>query len=130
MVIITKGGGTYFRGIGLVEILWKLVSGIIDLRISSSIQFHDALHGFCAGRGTGTATLEANLLQQLIDMRDTVLHSICLNLRKAYDALDSNLCMDILTGYGVGPRTLCILRTYWARLLMVAKAGGHFGPIL
>ena len=60
----------------------------------------------------GTATLEANLLQQLIAMRETVLHYIFLNLRKAYDDLYRYRCMDILKGYGVGPRTLHILRTY------------------
>ena len=43
---------------------------------------------FRAGRGTETSTLEENLLHQLIDMRETVLHAIILDLRKAYDALD------------------------------------------
>ena len=61
-VMIPKGGGTKFIGIGLVEVLWKAISGIINCRISSSIQFHDALHGFCAERGTGASTLEANIL--------------------------------------------------------------------
>ena len=49
-------------------------------------------------------------------MRDTVLHSIFLNLRKYYDALGRYRCLDILVGYGVGPRTLHILQTYWARI--------------
>ena len=68
VVMISKGVGTNFRGIGLVEVLWKVISGIINHRISSSIQFHDALHGFRMGRGTGNATLQAKLLQQLISM--------------------------------------------------------------
>ena len=34
----------------------------------------------------------------------------------------------ILAGYGVGPRTIRIMRTYWARLQMAAKAGGHYRP--
>ena len=58
--MIPKGVGTYFRGIGLVGVLWKAISGIINLQILSPVQFHDALHGFCAGRGIGTATLEAS----------------------------------------------------------------------
>ena len=68
VVMIPNGEGTDFRGGGLVEVLWKAISGIINRRLSSSIQFHDAMHGFCAGRGIGTATLEANLLQQLYYM--------------------------------------------------------------
>ena len=48
----------------------------------------------------GTVTLNAKLLQQLIAMRDTVLRSIFLDLRKAYDDLDRDRCLDILAGYG------------------------------
>ena len=29
----------------------------------------------------------------------------------------------------MGPRTLCILRIYWVRLQMAAKAGGHYRPV-
>ena len=68
MVLIPKGKGDY-RGIGLVEVMWKIVAVILNLRLTSSITFHDVLHGFQAGRGTGTATLEAKLLQQLAAMR-------------------------------------------------------------
>ena len=96
----------------MVEFLWKAISVIINHRILSSIQFHDTLHGFCAGRGTGTATLEENLLQQPISMRETVFHSILLDLRKAYDALYRDPCLDILAWCVVGPRTLRILYIY------------------
>ena len=34
---IPKGGGTNFRGIGLVEVMWKAISGFINGRILSSI---------------------------------------------------------------------------------------------
>ena len=105
-----------------------MISGIFNLWLSSSIQLHDALHGFCVGRVTGTATLEAKLLQQLIAMRDIVLHAIFLDMSKSYDALERYRCLDILTGCGVGPRTLRILWTYWVRLQMEAKVGGHYSP--
>ena len=108
--MIPKGGGTEFRGIVLVEVLWKEIYGIINHRISSPIHFHNALHGFRAGRGTGTATLEAKLLQKIIATRETVPHSILLDLRKAYGASDRDRCLYILEGHGVGPRTLLILR--------------------
>ena len=63
-----EGKGDY-RGIGLVEVMWKVVAVILNRRLTSSITFHDVLHGFRAGRGTGNATLEAKLLQQLAAMR-------------------------------------------------------------
>ena len=45
--------------------MWKVVAEILNRRLTASIAYRDFLHGFRAGRGTGTATLEAELLQQL-----------------------------------------------------------------
>ena len=95
--MIAKGVGTDFRGIGLVEVLWKAIYGIINCRISSSIQFLDALHAFCVGIGIGTATLEAKLLQQRIAMRVKVLRSIFLDLHKAYDIINMDRCLDMIS---------------------------------
>jgi phage-related holin len=47
VVLLPKGGGDY-RGIGLLEIVWKVIESIINRRIASKIQFHDSLHGFIA----------------------------------------------------------------------------------
>ena len=55
------------------------------------------------------------------------LYMIFLDLHKAYDALDRSRCLEILEGYGVGPQACRILRTYWRRLTMVARAGGYYG---
>ena len=124
LVMIPNGGGTNFRWIGLVEVLWKAISVIINCQILSSIQFHEALHSIHKGRGTGTATPEANMLQYLIAIMETVSHAIFLNLRKAYYALDRDHCLDILVGFVVGPRTLRILWKHWVQLQMAAKTGG------
>ena len=56
---------------------------ILHCRLTAGIKQHDALHGFWEGRGTGTATLEAKLLQQLAAMREEVLYVIFLDLTKA-----------------------------------------------
>ena len=76
-----------------MEVMWKVVAAIINCRFASSIAYHDALRGFRAGRGTGTATLEAKLLQQLAALREEVLYVIFLELTKAYDALDRSRCL-------------------------------------
>ena len=119
VVLIPKGKGDYW-GIGLVEVMWKVVAVILNCRLTSSITFHDVLHGFWAGRGTGTATLKAKLLQQLAAMREEVLYVIFLDLTKAYDALDRSRCLGILEGYGVGPGAGRLLKNYWRRLTMAA----------
>ena len=68
MVLIPKGEKDY-RVIGLVEVMWKVVAEILNLRLTASITFHDFIHGFRAGCGTVTATLWAKLLQQLAALR-------------------------------------------------------------
>ena len=71
MVLIPKGTSGDFHGIGLLKVLWKVLEKVIDARLSSTIDLHDALHGFRAGRGCGTGIMEAKLAQQLafVDQR-------------------------------------------------------------
>ena len=80
--------GKYYCGIGLMEVMWKVVAESLNCRLTASITFHDFLHGFWEGHGTGTSTLEAKLLQNLAALREEVLYVIFLDLHKAYDALD------------------------------------------
>ena len=60
-------------------------------------------------------------------MMEAVLFGIFLDSQKSYDALDWDRCLEILVVYGVVLRTIRLLRTYWDRLNMVARAGGYFG---
>ena len=58
VVIITKGK-EYFRGFGLVEVLWKVLSGFINWHIGAAVRFHDVMHSFQEVLGKGTVSLEA-----------------------------------------------------------------------
>ena len=73
VVLIPKGNG-YSRGIGLVEVLWKTVSGVINRHIRVEVHFHHLLHDFWEGRGARTVSLEENLLQNLAEMREEMLY--------------------------------------------------------
>ena len=126
-VFLTPKGKGDLRGIGLVKVLWKAITSLLNFRLTAAISFHDTLHGFRVGRGTRNVTLEAKLLQQLTATRKAVLFEVFLDIQKAYDALDRERSLGLLTAYGVGPRTVQLLRTYWDQLTMVAKAGGYFG---
>ena len=64
IALIPKGNG-YFRGIGLVEVLWKMMTVILNHRIGTAIVFHEVLHSFRTGRRMGTASINAKLLQYL-----------------------------------------------------------------
>ena len=72
IVMLPKCGGD-LHGIGLAEVIWKMVVIILDHRLSTVIEFHDVLHCFGANRGTGTTSLEAKLLQHLVEMREDFL---------------------------------------------------------
>ena len=100
MVLIPKGNSGDFRGIGLLEVIWKVLEKVIDARLSSTIDLYDALHGFRAGRGCGTGIMEAKLAQQLAFIEQRPLYGIFLDLRKAYDAMDRGRCGRA----GVAPR--------------------------
>ena len=95
VVLILKGGGDY-HVIGLMEVIWKEVAVILNRCFPAAITYHDFLHGFRAGCGTGTATLNIKWLKQVVALREEVLHAIFLDLHKVYNALDSSRYLVIL----------------------------------
>ncbi|KAL7548851.1 hypothetical protein ACHAWF_012112, partial [Thalassiosira exigua] len=88
LVLIPKGGGGY-RGIGLLEPIWKVLEAVMvmDGRLNI-VDLHDCLHGYRKARGTGTGILEAKLAQQLAYLEQCPLYGIFIDLRKAFDAMD------------------------------------------
>ena len=103
VVLIPKGLSGDYHGIGLLEVVWKLIKRVVEKRLSK-IEPHDTLHGFRAKRGYGTEIMEAMLIQQLMYHEKYPLFGIFLDLRKAYDAIDRGRCLKILRDAGVGPR--------------------------
>ena len=104
LVLIPKPNSRDYRGIGLLEILWKLMTAIIDNRLRSTIKFQDEIHGFRKARGTGTATLCNKLLCQRSNIEGKTLKQIYIDLSKAYDTLDRKTPLKILEFYAVGTR--------------------------
>ena len=64
LLLIPKGNGDT-RGVGLLDVVWKVVEAVIDTHIKTVVKFHGFLHGFCAGIGTGTAIMEIKFAQEL-----------------------------------------------------------------
>ena len=52
---------------------------------------------------------------------------IFLYIHKEYDALDRYRYLEILDGYGVGPRARRLLQNYWRRPTVVEIAVGYYG---
>ena len=102
MVLITEGTWEY-RGIRLVETIWKVCTSILNIRLQSSIVLHDVLHGFGQGRGTVTAIIEAKLEQELAGIVHETVFQVFIDVRKAFNSLDRGICMKIVCEYGLGP---------------------------
>jgi hypothetical protein len=117
VVFLPKGGGN-FRGIDLLDPFWKVVEKVMVCRLGSN-EFHSCLHGGLPKRGTGTATIEAKLAQQLAWMEQEPLYQVFVDPRKAYDHLDREWCLAIMTGYGVGPKLLRLQTKFWEQAQMV-----------
>ena len=45
VVVLIPKGSNDFRGIGLLEVAWKVLEGVLDGRMKG-VELHDALHGF------------------------------------------------------------------------------------
>ena len=100
MVLIQNGKGEY-RGIGLVETIWKVCMSIVNSWLQSSIVLHDVLQSFIQGRGTGTAIMNAKLDQQLAGIVHEPLFQVFIDVMKAYNSLDRGRCMEILRECGL-----------------------------
>jgi len=81
LVLLPKPDGD-FRGIALLEVLYKLISSIINQRLVKAMttKFHDGIHGFRSGRGTGTAIMEVKLMMQLAQQVNKPLHMVFIDL--------------------------------------------------
>ena len=60
IVLLPKGNSGDYRGIGLLEVVWKLIERVLDRRMLET-EVHDSLHGYRAKRGCGTGRMKAKL---------------------------------------------------------------------
>ena len=127
LVLISKGT-TNTQGIGLLETLWKVVEVLINTRLRVSLQLHDVLHGFRAGRGVGTAIMELKLAPELASIDQDPLFLVLLYLRKAYDTVDWERLLVTLEGYGTFPSLCGLLNTFWGRQQVVPRQNGFYRP--
>ena len=112
MSLILKGKGEY-RIIGIFEVAWKVCTAVVNCWLKRDVVLQDALHGFRGVQGTGTATLEAKLAQQLVGPEHYPLLKVFLDIRKEYDSLDRDQCIEVMIGYGMGPNLTCLLKSNW-----------------
>jgi hypothetical protein len=124
-ILIPKGGSNY-RGIRLLEPIWKVIEKIIDHRLDA-FKLHNSLHGCRNKRRTETAIIKTKLAQQLSYLELKPFYGIFLNLRMAFDAMDREWCIIIFEGYRAGPRLVRLVCSYWWDAIMDCRASGKYG---
>jgi hypothetical protein len=113
LVLVPKGEPGKYRGIVLLESLYKLTSCLVNKQVCEKVKFHDGVHGFRAKRSCSTAILKVKLVMQLAKRTGRAYHQIFLDLLKAYDTLDQDRLYDIMRGYGLSPRMMKLLIASW-----------------
>ena len=91
------------------------------------IQCHEVLHDGINKKGTGPATIELKLAQQLAFLDQKPWHQIFLDLHKAYDTMDWEKALEILADCGVSPKALRVIRRFWTHTKLVCRTGGCYG---
>jgi Reverse transcriptase (RNA-dependent DNA polymerase) len=84
-VLIPNGAPDQYRGIALLEVIYKLVSLIINKRISWNVQYHDAVLGFQQWCRTITAIIAAKVCMQIAKRTTKPLYFVFMDLKKAFD---------------------------------------------
>ena len=125
IVVLLPNGGSNYRWISLLEPPWKVLEAQIVKQLAV-IPYHDCIHGFIGGRGTGTATIETKLVQQLAYLEQALLYGIFLDLIKAYSAIHWDRCFLVLKGYGVEPNMLRLIKHVWDEAVLVFRASGYY----
>jgi len=126
LVLIPKPEPRQVCGIGLLEPLWKLISAVMNWCLMMAIKFHDKIHGFLLGCGTGTACLEAKLGAQLALRSGCPLYHVYLDFSKAYDSIDCSSTLTILQDYGVGPWIIWLLEHFWDQHVVIPHQHAFF----
>ena len=128
ILVLIKKGATKTQGIRMLETLWKVVDSLIDIRLHASLQKHDIIHRFRAGRGTGMAIMGLNLSQELASIDQDPLFLVLLDLRKVYGTVDRECLLITLEGYELGTRMCGLLETFWYCQQVLSRQNGFQGP--
>ena len=126
LVIIPKDDAGGVRGIGLLEVIHKLVSQVINLRMATSIEFLEEVHGFRCGRGTYTAIGETKIRLQMAVNKSETTYQVYLDLKKAYDSINRPRVLHIMRKYGVGPNICRYVETVWNNQSFLLRQRGFY----
>jgi len=127
-VLIPKDSMNSFRGITLLDTVYKLIASVINAWATEAITFHKGIHGFRAARGCKTAIEDAKWDMMACQESGQMYHQVFLDLSKAFDTVDRMHLLSIMRAYGFGERTMNFFTNCWVGSFVAPHAGGMFGP--
>ena len=71
--------------------------------------------------------MKAKLQQKITGVVHEPLFQLFIDTRKAYNSLCRGICIEIIRGYGLGPKIQRLLHRYWDGQKVVLKAGNCLG---
>ena len=96
----------------MVEVIWKMITTIINNHLRTAIYLHDTPNGFRQGRGAVMAAFESKLAHQLLGICHKPLFRIRFDVKKSYDSLGQKRYIEILWGYIFGKDLQRILQRF------------------
>jgi len=111
LVLLPKDGTNSFRGITLLDSVYKLIVLVINAWAMKGISFHKGIHRFRVARGCNMAIQDAKWDMMACQESGQTYHQVFLDLSKAFDTVDRTCLFMIMRAYGFGERTMIFLQT-------------------
>ena len=96
---------------------------VLNLILKRGMELHDSFNRFGKRQVTRTVILEDNLAQHLARLAHESLFQVFMDVRKAYDSLDRERCMEIMFGYRMEQNLAHIFGHYCDKQMIVSKSG-------
>ena len=100
LLMIPKQDSKKIRGIGIIDISWKVISYIIKRRIAMKIKLHKEIHGFRSEHGTRTAIMESKIWTNYQHSKKNLVFKVFLDVKAAYDTVNRDKLIQIIGSYG------------------------------
>ena len=117
-----------YLGVVPIKVVWKVVEAMMDTWIKTVVQFHDVLHRFRSGRGSGNAIMYLKLAQELESVDQDPILLLFLDLRKLHDNLYKGRLLQTLEGHAAVPKLRVLLAEFWLRQELVTHQNGFHVP--
>ncbi len=117
-----------YRGISLLSVAGKILSKILQTRISTSLldtAVSESQCGFRNGRGTADMIFAARQLQEKCIEQHMNLYAVFIDLTKAFDTINRNTLWKVLSKKGIPPKVTNILKAMHTDMLGSVKVNGE-----